>query len=694
MQNFIFLKITKKVSIFALLILLLTYLSIRTSAHFQEEETAVRISTELVQFDVIVQDKKGNIVKNLKPEDFEIYENKQLQEITNFSFVDLQSKLSQSDPKKLTTSVTTTSSTLELPNKDLQAIKKNQVGRTIAIVIDEIAIPTDTIENIRNTLKKFVETQMLSTDLVAIIRTGASARGLQQFTSNKQLLYQAIKEIKGNITNLNRSDLESVPSLQIVGAGSQSANPLVSFQTSVSEIKFVIEALRQLPGRKSVVLFSAEFPGSRLFNLSEATQELNNLIEVANRSSVVFYTNDVRGNKFLGVTAEDNLDLLSTRRTTQNERAAQTLIEAKPELIKRSQQGLRVLASATNGIFTSEPEVGIKTALNDQQGYYLIGYTPREEVFSNKNAYHKLSVKVKKSGLTVRTRNGFYAIDDKEFKKITPEEELLKAAISPFNTSRINVELTPVFTHSKTEGNILRSTIHIDCPNLSFVDQQQTKKLSLETLIYIFSQNGDLVNQITHKNNITIPTEKHQSLLDNGFAFSLNTIVKNPGTYQLRVVVRDAVNNNLGTAGQVVIIPNINSKDMSLSGITLADELNLKADTSTQQPALLSLAKRKFKSGTTLQYNCHIYNPTIDSKTKTPNLKIQTTIYRDSKKVLSNDFSLETKTQENFQDLPIEGKILLKKDLSPGKYIFQFLVTDLANKKHFQTQEIDFEISE
>lgn len=686
MQNFISLNITKKVSIFALLILLLTYLSIRTSAHFQEEETAVRISTELVQFDVIVQDKKGNIVKNLKPEDFEIYEDKELQEIANFSFVDLQSKTSQNNSKQ--------TSNVETPllNKELQS--KNQIGRTIAIVVDEIAIPTDTIANIRDALKKFIDNQILPTDLVAIIRIGASARGIQQFTSNKELLYRAAKEIKGNISYLNRSDLNSVPNLQITGASSESTNELVSFQTSVSEIKFVIEALKQMPGRKSVVLFSAEFPGNELSSLSEARQELNNLIEVANRSSVVFYTNDVRGNKFLGVTAGDNLDLLSTTRTTQNEEAAQFVIEEKPEAIKRSQQGLRTLASATNGIFTVEPEIGIKTALNDQQGYYLIGYTPKKETFSNKDAYHKLSVKVKKSGLTVRTRSGFYAVDDKELKKITPEEELLKAAISPLNNSRINIQLTPTFIYSKSEGNILRSTIHIDCPNLSFIDQEQTKKLSLEALIYIFSQNGNLVNQITHKNNITIPTEKHQSLLDNGFAFSLNTIVKTPGTYQLRVVVRDAVSNNLGTAGQLVFIPDVNSKDMSLSGVVLADEINLKADTSTQQPALLALARRKFKSGTTLQYNCHIYNPPIDSKTKTPNLKIQTTVYKDSKKVLSNDFSLETKAQENFQDLPIEGKILLKKDLPPGKYIFQFLVTDLANKKHFQTQEIDFEISE
>ena len=51
------------------------------------DEDVVKISTTLIQIDVSVTDRKGNVVSNLKPEDFEIYENGKKQEITNFSFI-------------------------------------------------------------------------------------------------------------------------------------------------------------------------------------------------------------------------------------------------------------------------------------------------------------------------------------------------------------------------------------------------------------------------------------------------------------------------------------------------------------------------------------------------------------------------------------------------------------------------------
>ncbi|HEX2639213.1 MAG TPA: hypothetical protein VHL50_01520, partial [Pyrinomonadaceae bacterium] len=52
-----------------------------------ENEDVVKISTSLVQVDVTVTDRKGKVVRDLKPEDFEIYENGEKQKISNFSFV-------------------------------------------------------------------------------------------------------------------------------------------------------------------------------------------------------------------------------------------------------------------------------------------------------------------------------------------------------------------------------------------------------------------------------------------------------------------------------------------------------------------------------------------------------------------------------------------------------------------------------
>ncbi len=684
--------IKKRSIIFCLPILLLTCFYVYGFAQQNiQEEPAVRISTELVQFDVTVEDGNGNIVKNLKPEDFEIYEDKERQEINNFSFIDVTTSSILDSANTKTSSNQKSSETI---NKNLQPNTKSKIGRTIAIVVDEIAIPTDTIGTIRSILKKFVDTQMQPNDLVTIVKTGATTGGLQQFTSNKQLLYSAIEEIKGNITNLNRSGVKSVPSVQIPGGGFLSVNPLGSFRTSVSQIKVVIDALKQLPGRKSLVLLSSEFPGVFLTNTAEANQELNSLIEVANRASVVCYTSDARGNKFLGLTAQDDIDfepIFGSSGTDQNGEAVRILASLKPEIVELARKGLRVLASSTGGVFSTDSETGIATTLKAQQGYYLIGYIPKKLSFSSKDVYHHLSVKVKNPNLVVRTRKGFYSIDDRELKKLTPEEEIVKTVTSAMNTNKINLKVNPVFTYDKTVGNILNSTIYVDCANLSFVDEAQgAKKLSLETTIYIFNQNGNLLSQISHKNNVTIPEQRYQSFVNSGFAFSLNTSVKEPGTYQLRIVVKDLNNNNLGTIGQVIVVPDTKAK-LSLSGLTLVDEPNAKPENSNKQSALLALATHKFKSGSTLVYNTHLYNLKLEASTKKPNLKIQVIIYKDNEVVSTKDVVLET-TQENLDELLVEGKLALTEELAPGKYTFQVLVTDLANENQVQTQETEFEV--
>src|SRR5438105_10239999 len=53
----------------------------------ESDEDVVRITTNLVQFDAVVTDKKGHPVTDLRPEDFEVYANGRKQEVTNFSYI-------------------------------------------------------------------------------------------------------------------------------------------------------------------------------------------------------------------------------------------------------------------------------------------------------------------------------------------------------------------------------------------------------------------------------------------------------------------------------------------------------------------------------------------------------------------------------------------------------------------------------
>ena len=148
------------------------------------DEDVVKITTHLIQVDVTVTDKNGKVVHDLKPEDFEIYENGQKQKISNFSFV---------------SSTRETTATADRPSgKKPQVVlpsaptRPEQVHRTIAMIVDDLSMSFESVYYARSALKKFVDEQMQTGDLVAIIRTGGGMGALQQFTTDKRQLHAAI----------------------------------------------------------------------------------------------------------------------------------------------------------------------------------------------------------------------------------------------------------------------------------------------------------------------------------------------------------------------------------------------------------------------------------------------------------------------------------------------------------------------
>ncbi|MDQ2919830.1 MAG: hypothetical protein M3R10_08150, partial [Verrucomicrobiota bacterium] len=64
-----------------------------------DAEDVVKISTSLIQVDVSVTDNSGKVVRDLKSEDFEIYENGKKQKITNFSFISAGSAPNRTEVK-------------------------------------------------------------------------------------------------------------------------------------------------------------------------------------------------------------------------------------------------------------------------------------------------------------------------------------------------------------------------------------------------------------------------------------------------------------------------------------------------------------------------------------------------------------------------------------------------------------------
>src|SRR5207237_1766201 len=127
------------------------------------------------------------------------------------------------------------------------------------------------------------------------------------------------------------------------------------------------------------------------------------LAEIGIRSSVVIYAADTRGLQYTGLTAAD--------RPTGNSRQIGTQITAtmasRSAQMLSGREGSDLIARQTGGFLVrNSNDFGLKRVLEDQQGYYLIGFRPTEETFNHN--FHHLKATLKRNGFPVRTRSGFY----------------------------------------------------------------------------------------------------------------------------------------------------------------------------------------------------------------------------------------------------------------------------------------------
>lgn len=711
---------------FAVVTVFAAAIAAQTARPTPPDEDVVKISTNLVQVDVSVTDRKGNIVRDLKPEDFEIYENGKKQPLSAFSFISNVRERTEERPKEPGVAAPVPPSTL----------RPEQVRRTIALVVDDLSLSFESTYYTRRALKKFVDEQMQDGDLVAIIRSGAGVGALQQFTSDKRILYAAIDKVKWNpVGNGNIGAFASIDAVPLAPddempapePGERTAEGIQrefddmrsNYFTvgTLGAIDYVVRGLSELPGRKSVVLFSHGFAltnvdATGFRNGSPVFSSLRRLVDLANRSSVVIYAIDPRGLAVTGITAADN----TSGRTPEQIRQVES--DRSMQLFE-TQGGLKYLANETGGfavVNNNDVSGGVRRVLEDQS-YYLIGYDPGDETFDPvTRRYNRIEVKVLRKDVTVRYRSGFFNVEKRDAPArntatLTPIQQLQNALMSPFAVGGINVRLNSLYGNDG-RTDYVRSLLHVDANDLKFTDGPNgTKNASFEVLAVSFGVNGQAVEQLGRRFEIKdVKEDAYRRLLRDGFVYHFLFPVKKPGAYQYRVAIRDPATGNVGSANQFVEIPNLKKKRLTLSGLILENvsesrwaAMEGKPTTAPAAAAdsaidatdpLNDTSRRVFRTGTVLRYAFEIYNAAAPGGQK-PQLVSRTRIFRDGKLVFEGkDATVPIEGQRTPSRLNMSGALTLGTAMQPGDYVLQVVVTDgLAKEKYsIATQFIQFEI--
>ncbi len=681
---------------------------------FAQEPPAIRINVNLIQVDVTVTGKKGERVSGLTPADFEVLQNGKRQPVTSALWV----------PGRPAVAAPSSNSTV--PGAPQPALKPQDVRRTIAILVDDLSLSLQSLHYTRQAVRAFVEANIQPGDLVAIYKTSAGLGALQQFTTDKRLLL-------ANIDRMTLRNASAVDGLGTIASNSleESADPAIAEMAmrmrlqeeaqnrgrqdilsagSLGSAKFIVQGLAELPGRKSLVYFSENLqlydPPASLTNpnmtvamrMSPDVQggrrdrtlaAIRDLTDFANRAAVVFYTIDPRGVVYSGLTAAD-------APSSDPRRMAGQMMEREMYL-NLSKDGLALLAEETGGFFyqnRNDLAAALNDAVQDQEGYYLVSFTPDDDSFEKTKTgakYHRLQVKVKRSGLRIRYRRGFLGATDEE-RMPKPSDPLIAAMMSPFRSAGVPIRLTPMFLEGKGTGPFLRTLIHTDVRPFTFkevpadaADENKTPWMEANIVIaaFLFGDNGAIVDKASQAQRLRARKPVFEKFLADGITQTLELPIAKPGAYQLRAAILDPSNQKAGSASQFVDIPNVKSKRLILSDLALYGEDYTQGKSSLSSPGV-----RQLRGGERFSYGAYLYNAG-------PAPLIQISLFRDGKLIhRGKKEPVMAKPDPATGIRAVEAVMTLAAKAPPGEYLLEFAVQDPAAPKQqqFAVRTIDFTI--
>ena len=684
----------------------------------QDKDDVVRITTNLVQVDVVVT-KNGKGVTDLTPNDFEIFEDGKRQTITNFVYVSNVSNASNATPMPAVTATKNNSISAPPP----PPVEPNGARRIMALVIDDLGLSAESINQVRKQLRKFVDEQMQSNDLVAIIRTGTDIGALQQFTNDKRLLHSAINQAQWNVcSRVGTTVFQPVsPTTVPLTTNAGSTCGWESVRSSLSSLRFILQAMGELPGRKSMVLFSDSIPRQEQEITVRDEDDpdsqvdernyyalLQRLAEIAIRNSVVIYGVDTQGLQYAGPTAADTVSNSNLKGGVDSQMINQqvnAITRARMLEMIRRREGADVLSKDTGGfLIKNSNDFKLDRIMDDQQGYYLLGYRPNTETFNRR--FHHISAKVKRSGLSLRTRKGFYGFTEDEASQMRQAQsnKIDAALVSPFRAHDIAIDLATIFAKDPRLGLLLRSFLYIDAKSLTFQDDGEGwRKVTVEMRGIIFGNNGRPLDEIVVTPTVRLRQNAYEQALRDGLVLRFDMPVKRPGSYQLRVAARDLVSSRMGSAGQFVTVPDPN-REFAMSGIVLSGAAEQKVltisaplfsenatDTKVEAQLSANPVNRHFKAGTNLVFAFVIYN--ANATPGPPELAIEARMFREGKLIDSaNGLRVNVAGQKDLTRISTSGVVYLKPDLEPGRYFLQLVTTDATRKTNQAMQWVDFEV--
>jgi VWFA-related protein len=547
----------------------------KTELSSRDTDTTFKLRVNLVQVKVVVRDSKGELVRDLKREDFQVFDQGKLQAITTFGVETPESRKKRREAA---------AKTQQGADEEVEGEKVALPERFVALVFDDIHLKMEDAIVVRSSAKKLIES-MTPADRIGIF--GTSGQLKLDYTSDKAALERMLLQVlprpkMGKIngtTNcpdvtyymadqaINKSDntiLQVVTQetlqcmfqgnpqeLQAAAQMAQSAlqQELVAGDTdneyTYRALEDVMRRLGTLPGERVMVLAS---PG---FLLSTQFLDETGIIDRANRASIVINTVDARGLYTPDVMGDISQPVTDTPLTAGMKTSYRTQEQSENAYV------LMDFANGTGGTFfhnSNDLQTGLNRAGGTPEVSYILGFSPQNQRMDGK--YHTIKVVItEKRKYNIQARRGYYAPKKVDDPQEQAKAEMQEAVFSQDEIQDLALELqTQYFKTTEIDAHV-SVVSHIDVKAMHFrkADGRNFDNLTVATVV--FDENGNYVTGGEKILEMRLLDTTYDRLSRTGLVMKSSFDLK-PGRYMVRQVIRDSEGAQMAAKNGSVVIPN------------------------------------------------------------------------------------------------------------------------------------------
>ena len=542
--------------------------AIEVTAHAQQRPT-FRSGRDLVSVDVVIRDRQGNIVRGLVAADFEVREDGRPQQVLGLSFEEISDKAIA----RVTTAELLAGAEERMADPSSAAPPRPMAGADVAgrrlmvLLFDVSSMQPEDVQRAVDAANRFVSEQMSPADLVAVATVSTALDVLTDFTADRGKVAAALAQLaytEGTATpppDASTAATDEAAAASDAAAEEASEMDLFNNDVRLRALRTLAESLAPVEQKKAILYFSAGMER----NGQDNQIELRTAINAAVRAHVSIYPVDTRGLQAV-VPGGDARQASGRGQSLFSGRGTARQFSR----LAASQDTLTSLAADTGGrafTETNDFSEAFDRVHRDISAYYLLGYSSTNPARDGR--FRRIQVRVKRDGLRVEARAGYFAERDFAHTNRTDREaQLQEQMFSPVSATDVPVMVTGGFFRLAADRYYV--PISVAVPGYAVPVKSENDEVSIDLLGIVSDEQGRPLGRM--RETLKFPPATGTTLAGKQVLYQSGVTLP-PGRYSVKVVVRENTAGRMGSFETPLAVPELKQAAVKVSSVMLSTQL-------------------------------------------------------------------------------------------------------------------------